>query len=663
MNFFERQHQVRRISHRLVLLFLIAVVGIVALVNLVVFIAFDVWSEPAATMITTLVVVSALTVGIIGATSLFRMLSLRNGGGGKVAQKLGGVYVPEDTQDPQLRRLRNVVEEIAIASGVGVPELYILPHEDGINAFAAGWSPSDSAVAVTRGALERLNRDELQGVIAHEFSHVINGDMRLNIRLMGVLFGIMALSVVARILLYGGRGGGRNAAPIMLVALAAMVIGFIGVIMGRLIKAAVSRQREYLADASAVQYTRQTEGIAGALKKIGGIQEGSRVRDGNVEDVSHMLFGEGMEFSNAFATHPPLPKRIQQLDPSFDPEELEQLRKRWASAPPSGMQEDKAMGLAPAEAGASTRDRPQQAASVGGQARSQQEMPVRGDSVVAGVGTPGESSHKQAADILRSIPEEILNRARGQRTVLPLVLGLLLSRHQEVRANQHSALTNRHGRELADAAWSEGQALASSLDPGLRLPLLEVAFSALRHRERPDLNALMDSVADMIGADGRLTVFEYCLGTLLHRELHEAMYHKSPWRAPRKHSLASNAEAVATLFAVLARVGHSDPQAAEAAYNAGMADILPHSRIPYQLPEQGLIALDSAWPALDGLGASEKEHVVSSMVEVISHDGVVSVEEAELLRTVCALLHCPLPPLEGVQGPGAGGVAAGQVQS
>ncbi|NUS54437.1 MAG: M48 family metalloprotease, partial [Streptomycetaceae bacterium] len=196
MDFFARQQRVRRMSARLVLLFVAAVIGIVLVVDIVAVAAFRAYKDPVQ-LAGTAVTVSVLTALAIALASLFRTASLR-GGGGKVALELGGVLVPQDTTDPQLRRLRNVVEEIAIASGVAVPEVYLLPNEQGINAFAAGWSPSDAAVAVTRGSLERLNRDELQGVIAHEFSHVVNGDMRLNIRLMGLLFGILFLTVVGR---------------------------------------------------------------------------------------------------------------------------------------------------------------------------------------------------------------------------------------------------------------------------------------------------------------------------------------------------------------------------------------------------------------------------------------------------------------------------------
>ncbi|GAB3844134.1 hypothetical protein GCM10029963_20280 [Micromonospora andamanensis] len=210
MNFFERQRQVRRLSTRLVLLFVLAVVGIVVVVNLAALFAFNATTADPGQLAGFVAMVTVATVAAIGLAALVRTLALR-GGGGKVARELGGVPVPANTTDPELRRLRNVVEEMALASGVPVPEVFVLPEETAINAFAAGWTPSDAAVAVTRGALQRLNRDELQGVIAHEFSHVVNGDMRLNIRLMGLLFGILFLTVIGRGLARAGViGGGRS---------------------------------------------------------------------------------------------------------------------------------------------------------------------------------------------------------------------------------------------------------------------------------------------------------------------------------------------------------------------------------------------------------------------------------------------------------------------
>ena len=283
MNFFEHQERARRQSRWLLVVFTLAVAAIVVAVNGVILLALGLISFDAETAsvpfrevvrqnLPTLAIAAVVSVAFILLASLYKMSSLR-GGGGEVARSLGGTQVDSSTRDPLKRRLFNVVEEIALASGVPVPEIYVLDREAGINAFAAGYTPSDAAVAVTRGALEQLDRNELQGVIAHEFSHILNGDMRINIRLMGTLFGILVLALIGRRILIHSRfvgGSSRNngGAAIVLIAIVVMLVGYIGLFFGRWIKSAVSRQREYLADASAVQFTRDPNGIAGALKKI-----------------------------------------------------------------------------------------------------------------------------------------------------------------------------------------------------------------------------------------------------------------------------------------------------------------------------------------------------------------------------------------------------------
>jgi Zn-dependent protease with chaperone function len=646
MNFFERQRQVKRMSGRLVLLFVLAVVAIVVTIDLIAVLVFGGFGQPGSNLVGIVLVVTLVVLGVIGLSSLFRSLSLRSGGGGHVARSLGARPVPQDTQDPDLRRLRNVVEEIAIASGTPVPELYVMENEPGINAFAAGWSPADAAVAVTRGALERLNRDELQGVIAHEFSHVINGDMRLNIKLMGLLFGILVLAIIGRVLL-AIRGGKNN--PIPLIGLAMIVAGFAGLFIGRIIKAAVSRQREYLADTSAVQFTRQTSGLVGALKKISGLPTGSNLANAKTEDVSHMLFGSGKGFSGLYATHPPLLKRIQALEPSTSPQELEQLRQRWAAAPPSGLQEDMAMGLAPAGGG-------QPAPRAGGPLpAAQSTVPAAPEAVTASVGAATDAAQQRAGAILAQIPEDVLARVHSPETVLPLVFGLLMSEQEQVRVNQHAALVARHGQAVADAAWQEGGAL-TALHPMLRLPLAELAFPALRHRPRAEQDAIIGSIHALIQADGRISVSEYCLSRLLHEEMYEAE-HRSPSWGKRRYSLSASRGAAATLLATLAHAGNEHPGAAEQAFQAGVARLFPQQQLPYAPPAAGVAALEQVWPALDGLNPADKELLVQSMVTVIAHDELMTVTEMELLRTICAMLHCPLPPL-AAQPPVGGGAGA-----
>lgn len=632
MNFYERQDAARRQSRRLIVLFALAVLGIVLAVDMVLLFAFGLVHRPAGEVAGPLVFASLATLAVIGLASLARVAGLR-GGGGAVARELGGVRVAEDTVDPQLRRLRNVVEEIAIASAVPVPEIYVLEQEAGINAFAAGWSTSDAAVAVTRGALERLNRDELQGVIAHEFSHIRNGDMRLNIRLMGVLFGILVLGLIGRKVLQHARlaRGGRDSrgvAAVMLIALAITVIGYVGVFFGRLIKAGVSRQREYLADASAVQFTRQTRGIAGALKKIAGLPEGSTLASADGEEVAHMLFGDGVGFSSLFATHPPLLERIQALEPGFRPEELAQLRRRWRDAPPSGLDEDRALGLA----GHETPLPPSGAA-----------LDVVPTAVAAHVAAPVEGDYRRAGALLASIPERLHAMARQSDAAMTLLFGLLFSRDAVIAQRQHGELVARHGRAVADAARAAAQD-AARLHPMLRLPLAELAFPALRRQPRPVLEGFADSVYALAHADGKLSLFEYCLGLLLRSQVHEALDPVRHWR-PGRCKLTQARDAVARLLAVMAQVGHADPAQARRAYHAALDRVLPHQHLPYAPPEAGVQALDRDWPLLDELQPPAKALLVEALVAAISHDGQVTVEEAELLRTVCAVLHCPLPPL------------------
>jgi len=343
MNFFENQDKAKRQSKRLYLVFALAVIGIVLLIDLLVaFASMYIYSNGTSINFFQgqwlednfgLMAASTLiTSGFIGASSLYKTVRL-GFGGGAVAKDMGGTLITADNSDPLRKRLYNIVEEMAIASGTPVPEVYVLEQEAAINAFAAGNEPSNAAIAVTRGALEQFDRDELQGVIAHEFSHVLNGDMRINIRLMGILFGILVISLIGRTILRSSRNvrvrsrdsaGGVSA--ILFMGLALTIIGYIGLFFGRLIKAAVSRQREFLADASAVQFTRQTDGIKNALMKIAATRNSSILKAADPEEVSHMLFSKGLpKFSGMFATHPPLPERLIAIDPQFKESEITQL--------------------------------------------------------------------------------------------------------------------------------------------------------------------------------------------------------------------------------------------------------------------------------------------------------------------------------------------------
>ncbi|HZH43011.1 MAG TPA: M48 family metallopeptidase [Lysobacter sp.] len=625
MNFFERQAAARRASTWLVVLFVLAVLGIVGAVDAAVWLL---TADPAGVAFATIGTLAVIALG-----SLYRIASLR-AGGETVALELGGVAVPEDTREFHLRRLRNVVEEIAIASGVPVPRIFVLEHEAGINAFAAGYAPTDAVIAVTRGALDRLNRDELQGVIAHEFSHILNGDMRLNIRLIGVLFGILVLALIGRKILEHGRfGGGRNnkgAGAILLAALVAMVVGYVGLFFGRLIKAGVSRSRERLADASAVQFTRQTSGLVGALKKIGGLQAGSRLGDrGRTEEVSHMLFGDGLGLRGLFATHPPLHERIRALEPGFDPRELAALAAAWGTQPPDGLAEDAQLGLV----GPLPPPLPPATGTIA----------VDAQRIAAHAAQPDGADYRHADALIAGMPDDLRAAAARDDSVVALLLALLADTDATLGERQRTQVA----AHLGEATATEVRALApavAALHPALRLPLAALAFPVLRRRPRPELDAFLATVDAMIHADGEVSLFEYCLGALLGAQVRAYLDPAEHARIGRRKPGDVRRE-FATLLAVLAQAGSRDEAQARRAYLAGLARVLPQGHIDYAPPADGVRALDAVWEPLDRLDPLAKQVLVEALVDTIAHDGRVTVAEAELLRTVCGVLGCPLPPL------------------
>lgn len=642
MDFFAHQDRARRQTRRMLLLFALAVAAIVVATDVVLVFTFGIgmprhadgglaWGSLAG--------VSAVVLLVIGLGSLYRIADLR-GGGAVVARQLGGVAVAPDTRDFAYRRLRNVVEEIAIASGVPVPDIFVLEEEGGINAFASGYAPTDAAITVTRGALEKLTRAELQGVIGHEFSHVLNGDMRLNIRLMGIVFGILVVATIGRrIAGNSGRGGAVT------FGLALLAVGYVGVVFARLIKASISRQREFLADASAVQFTRQTEGIAGALKKIGGLAEGSRLASAETEEVAHMLFGDGVGYSALFATHPPLAARILRLDPAFRADELEKVAAAWTR--PVRLGEDAAdradvsiAGFAPAGTSASPAD----AAVLPSR---DAEMRLSPAGVARQVGNPGSDDRAAAHRLHATIPARLRTAAWRPDEAMPLVFALLLNDETAVRARQLALVAAHCGEPARAAAEALAEALAEervNLHPMHRLPLAALAFPILRRRPRPQLTTFMLALRALIDADGRVTLDEYCLAKLIGVQVIDAL-DPAAAQVMGRVRLPDAAKELQDLLAILAHYGHEDEPAARRAYLLGLQEALPSAAAAYAPPRDWIAALDRALATLDRLAPAGKELVVRALVRAIGADGKVDVAEAELLRTVCAALHCPLPPM------------------
>jgi hypothetical protein len=420
---------------------------------------------------------------------------------------------------------------------------------------------------------------------------------------------------------------------LLIAALIALIIGYVGLFFGRMIKAGISRTRERLADASAVQFTRQTAGLAGALKKIAGLEDGSRLQDrGNTEEVSHMLFGDGVGFSGLFATHPPLMERIRALEPSFVDARLAQLQAQWRAAPPDGLQEDLALGLS--DAGHAHLPHP---------ASSMHVAPLQ---VSAQVATPATDDYQRANAIAASIPEALRDLARGRDTVMPLLLAMLLAEDETLQAAQQQLIQSALGDDVAEQALRIHQQLTVDLHPMLRLPLASLAFPVLRLRPRPQLNGFLQTVQAVIHADAQVSLFDYCLGKLLDVQVREAL---DPARYARfgRSKPGNVRNEFATLLAVVAHYGNADPAAAQRAYLAGLQRVLPRDHLPYTPPAQGVQALEAVWSPLDALDPLAKQVMVEALTEAISSDGSVTVAEAELLRTICGVLHCPLPAMLG----------------
>ena len=629
MDFFAHQAAARRQTRWLVIGFIVAIAAVVVALDAVLLTILAsahssdeygygvqspvdyAFANPGVVLFCTLFVLAT-----IGFASLFKALTLR-GGGGVVARSLGGVRVERDTADLKRKRLHNVVEEMAIASGVPMPEVYVLEQESGINAFAAGHTAANAAVAVTQGALDRLNRDQLQGVIAHEFSHVLNGDMRLNIQLMGWLFGLFAIALIGRTIIRIGPDSRKSGMAIYVAAVALVVLGYIGLLAGRILQAAVSRQRERLADASAVQFTRNPLGLKDALIKIAGLDQGSRIKAADAEQVAHMLFAPGL--SRVFATHPPIAERIKTLDPGFDPRKLSRI----VSEMPQDMLDV---------------DELTQAQAVVSHAAPVAVVP---QAVAAQVGHPQTVHIRHARELRVGLPESLREFVETSGRARALVIGLLLSHDDSVRDEQmRLVMQSLESPDLATV--NEISETARGLAPMLRLPALLQLFPALRRSTLEERQALSKLVDALVHADARVDVFEYCLAKLLGTLFRDEIEARAPHG---RLSLESAKQAIHVLFAVLARAGAPDEQQARRAYEAGMQAVFPMRRPEYATYEDWPLRLDAALPTLEKLHPFAKQAVIEGLVRAVSHDDVLNVEEAELLRTVCALMHCPLPPI------------------
>ena len=643
MNFFEHQERARRSTGRLVIMFSLAVVGIITILYFFFALLLASDSHPRGSLWQpmTLLWVMGGTLLTSGLACLIKISSL-SAGGSAVAEMVGGVKVAHGTGDLAEQKYANVVEEMAIASGVPVPDIYILQDEGSINAFAAGYSIDDAAVAVSRGCIERLDRDELQGVVAHEFSHILNGDMRLNIRLVGVLAGILFLATLGYIFMRIGGGiarsggGGKEkggamaaAAGFFLIGLVIMVIGYIGHFFGSLIKAAVSRQREFLADASAVQFTRNPGGIGGALRKIGGYADGV-IENPRASEISHMCFTSTISGFFSFATHPPLPERISRIEKT----PLEAIG-------PGG----EALGapLAAGVAGLSGGGRKSRRRPPRRRKTAKRKITAQAADVVASAGSVNEAGIRNAIHIVASLPAGLAEAARHPLSATALVYLLILPEDKKERRRMvRKGLSGIVGKgELGELFRLEK--LMPRLDDHARLPLLEMCAPALRLLTKDQARQFIGRIEQIVKLDNKVDLREFCYITMIEFCLYGAgrLRRKSKKRYRKFNELAPDFSRV---LSALADAGHVDPSRRSRAFEYARKVFGGKVELKYEAATVAAKELRASIGRLARSSIRMRKAFLKAASYCVLFDDSIEVREAELLRSLAHAIGVPLPP-------------------
>jgi Zn-dependent protease with chaperone function len=622
MDFFEAQEQAQKRTKWLVLWFALAVIAVVAAVDFLFYLFLG--QEMGEDLVPFLGMVSFSTAGIIVIASLFKTMQLGRGGE-VVAHDLGGRLVMPGSTDFQEKRLLNIVEEMAIASGMPVPQVFLMDEEESINAFAAGTEPSNAVIGVTRGCVQRLTREELEGVIAHEFSHILNGDMRLNMRLMGIVFGLLVISIIGRgmveMLRYQSLGRRRNSKEgggallaLFLIGLGLLVIGSLGVLFGRLIQAGISRQREFLADASAVQFTRNPGGISGALKKIGGLAGLTKMKSAKASEASHMFFSNGGMFSFGLATHPPLDVRIKAIEKNWDGEFSESELKPVASERVEERRERKS----PFEA-------------------------IPGGAVIGLAGAIGQEDHRQVETghkIHQGLSESWKRAAHDRDEAQALIFGLLLAEDHQVQKAEVSYLKQSAGKDATELAL-QWQREVTGLHSARKIVLIDLALPTLRSLGTQESQRFIEISRWLIASDSQVDLFEFMIQRVIERHL-VSYFEQRGFGKIRYRKLSQLYDEANVLVSTMAGIGAENETEAKAAYSAAIKNwqgsFTMHDRSRLDQLDDILKKIDQASPRV-------KKAVLMACARAAASDGDLTNREAELLRAIADALGCPVPPL------------------
>ena len=622
MDFFEAQDEARKKTKWLVLWFVLAVIGVVVAVDLLVIALVDEGPNQIYIVITA----SVLTGGIMLAASGYKTTQL-SAGGSVVAEDLGGRLVMPGSADFEEKRLLNIVSEMALASGMPVPQVYLLDHEEGINAFAAGTEPSNAVIGVTRGCLQRLSREELSGVIAHEFSHIINGDMRLNMRLMGLVFGLVVISIIGRgmvqlLRFQGGssrrnnKEGGNVMLVLFLLGLGLLVIGGLGSFFGRLIQAAVSRQREFLADASSVQFTRNPDGIVGALKKIGGSEIGSKIKAPKAVEASHMFFSNGGMFNFFLMTHPPLDVRIRAVQKNWDGKfESSEIKPITADRNTKNEERDGPLDALPGAV-------------------------VLG--AVSGIGQGERRRISTGQQLHQGISQRWREAIHDREEAQAVIFGLLLNKDEKFLSKEVSFLEEEAGGEAKELAL-KWQAEARGLHSARKIALVEMALPTLRSLSPLEYERFRDIMRWLIASDGQVELFEFMIQRVIERHL-GSYFERKAFRNIAYHQFDRLLPEANILVSTVSEIGAGCADDAEAAYLEATSDWKD------RLDRKGVSSHDELDEALDKFSQASplvKRQILVACVTAAARDGKLSSREAELLRTIADSIGCPLPPFPG----------------
>lgn len=638
MNFFEHQDRARRNTRKLVILMACAVITLIILSTAAIsFLMGYVETQGQGDLIQNalnswdwvLLGQISLGVGAVVAIGSLYKLSQLSGGGRVVAESMGGRLLHPQTGDKDERKVLNIVEEMALAAGTTVPQVYLI-DDNSINAFAAGYKPQDAVIGVTRGCVQILDRDELQGVIAHEFSHIFNGDMRLNIRLVGILHGILIIGMLGYMMLRLGAFSGssrnreKNGLPFLAIGISLMVLGYSGTFFGNWIKAAVSRQREFLADSSAVQFTRNPFGISGALKKIAAHSQGSQLENSHAPEFSHMFFGQAvaMSFSRMMATHPPLDERIKRIEPNWDGKFSSKH-----TTPPSNSSSTSNSSSGAAANSASF-------AGVSALAGAAVEI-----SAIDSIGHVSQDHVKKVQKTLSTIPQALKDAAHEPYSARALIYCLLLDQQPAIRQLQLQKLQDK----AHPATYKELlrlQDIMADLPRTHYLPLLDLSLPSLKQQSPQQYQIFKRNLIILIRADQAVDVFEWSLYRILVHNLDP-----SSSKQNSQYKLEQTQAACQLLLSVLATAGNQNPVEAQQAYAAAAQQLSLKSVGMITADKLQLSLLDKALEQLNQLKPLEKPKLLKAMVACIQHDQVVNAEEAELFRAIADSLDCPVPPL------------------